>query len=104
MKSPLKKLISVFFEKGGQRVKPLMYAQFTLFIIAIFSGLLARNNIGNMNYWSYSVIMDLMIGTGVILIGIENYIVNKKNPKHYLIWFICAIIFYWLAVDNYFLN
>jgi lactate dehydrogenase-like 2-hydroxyacid dehydrogenase len=53
--------MSLFFEKAERRVKPLMHAQFAVFIIFLFTWILARNNIDNPNYWTYSATMDLMM-------------------------------------------
>ncbi|MBK5463505.1 hypothetical protein [Peribacillus sp. TH27] len=102
MNSFFKKIMSLFFEKAERRVKPLMYAQLTVFVGVVFAWFLVRNNIDN--YWSYSAIMYLMLGTGILLIGIENFIVREKKRKDYLIWFISALLFYWIAIDYYFFN
>ncbi|MGE7187014.1 hypothetical protein ACQKKK_24515 [Peribacillus sp. NPDC006672] len=101
MNSFFKKTLSLFFEKAERRVKPLMYAQSTVFVGVVIAWFLGRNNINN---WSYSAIMYLMLGTGVLLIGIENFIVREKKSKDYLIWFISALLFYWIAIDYYFFN
>lgn len=38
----------------------------------------------------------------MLLIGIENYIVNKRNKKEYIIWFVAALIFFGIAIDQFF--
>ena len=102
MNSFLNKVISLFFKKVERRVKPLMYAQLIVLVGVIYSCFLVWNN--HDNYWGYSAIMSLMLGTVFLLVGVENYIVREKKNKEYLIWFISGLLFYWIAIDYYFFN
>ncbi|OCA86214.1 hypothetical protein F7984_12610 [Pradoshia sp. D12] len=95
MNSIMKNIISLFFEKAEHPVKPLMYAQITVWIgmgIASFPVLYTSRF-----YWMY-----LMLGTSFLLNGIENYLVKETNRRGYLIWFICALLFYLIAAEDYF--
>lgn len=94
MNSFLKKIMSLFFEKSKHRVKPLMYAQLTVSIIAIIlSWLVIINKIDNYE------ITYFMLGTSFLLMGIENLIVNKKKRRDYIICFISSFCFYSIAID-----
>ncbi|MCP3764862.1 hypothetical protein NLX67_21310, partial [Domibacillus sp. A3M-37] len=102
MNSFFKKIMSLFFEKAEHRVKPLMYAQLAILIGVIFLDFLMRNSVDN--YWSYSAMKNLMLGTVMLLIGIENFVVREKKRKNYLIFFIIALLFYGIAIDDFFLK
>ena len=85
MRSLLEKIMNTFFEKSSPRNKHLMYLQRILIFIAIYVWLQARINIGTSAYYIYSGILDILIGLMMLLIGIENYIGNKKIRSN--IWF-----------------
>lgn len=95
MNTFLKKFMSLFFEKAEQpRIKPFMYAQLTLSIIAIIlASLLVIDKIDNYE------IVHFMIGTSFLLNGIENFIINKEKRRVYLTYFFSSLCFYWIAID-----
>ncbi|PQD94442.1 hypothetical protein CYL18_14615 [Pradoshia eiseniae] len=90
MNSFLERMIKVFFEDEERTVKPLMYAQIILFISAPFA-------------WNHFAVMYFLLGTGFLLTGIESFIIKGKKRKDYLIWVFSGLLFYWIAIDNYFL-
>ncbi len=95
MNSIMKNIISLFFEKDEHPVKPLIYAQITVWIgagIASFSVVYTSQF-----HWMY-----LMFGTSFLLIGIEKILVKETKRNSYLIWFISALLFYLIAVGDYF--
>ncbi|WP_309090602.1 hypothetical protein [Domibacillus sp.] len=102
MNSFFKKMMGLFFEKAELRVKPLMYAQLAILIGVVFLEFLVSNSVDN--YWSYSAIRNLMLGTVMLLIGIENFVVRGNERKDYFIFFVVALLFYGIAIDNFFLN
>ncbi|KWW21941.1 MULTISPECIES: hypothetical protein [Peribacillus] len=102
MRSFLDKIKNTFFEKLSRRIKPLMFVQILLSIIAIFVSLQALNEIDTTVYYTYSTIIKITVGFVMLLIGIENYIVNKRNKKEYIIWFVAALIFFGIAIDQFF--
>ncbi|WP_148631136.1 hypothetical protein [Bacillus sp. E214] len=102
MNSFLERFMSLFFKETGRSVKPLMYAQLILFVGAVFGWFLVRYKFDDS--WSYYAIIYLMLGTGFLLIGIEDFMIREKKRKDYLIWSIVALLFYWIAIDNYFFN
>ena len=102
MNSFLGRFMSLFFKETRRRVKPLMYAQLTVFVGAVFCWFLVKYKFDNS--WSYYAIIYLMLGTGFLLNGVEDFMVREKNRKDYLIWSIVALLFYWIAIDNYFFN
>jgi hypothetical protein len=99
MRSFLNKIKNTFFEKLAHRNKPLMFGQIILAFIAMFAGFQAINNIDTV-YYIYSVICFIALGFEMLLIGIENYIVNKRNKKEYIFWFVAALIFFGIAIDR----
>jgi predicted nucleic acid-binding Zn ribbon protein len=96
------KIMNTFFEKSPRRNKPLMFVQIILAFIAIFVWFQARNKIDTPVYYTYSGILDIIVGFVMLLIGIENYIVNKRNKKEYIIWFVIALMFFGMAIDQFF--
>ncbi|MED0870215.1 hypothetical protein [Bacillus spizizenii] len=97
-----KKIVSLFFEKAERRVKPLMYAQLAILIGVIFLEVLVSNSVDN--YWNYSAIRNLMLGTVILLITMESFVFREKKRKDYLIFFIAALLFYGISIDIFFLN
>ena len=95
MNSIMEKFISLFFEKAEHPVKPLMYAQITVWLgmaVASFSVLYTSQF-----YWMY-----FMLGTSFLLSGIEHLLVKETKRKGYIKWFICGLLFYLIAVGDYF--
>ena len=79
MNSFLERFMSLFFKETGRRVKPIMYAQLIVFVGAIFSWFLLRYRFDDS--WGYYAIVYFMLGTGFLLIGIEDFMVREKNVR-----------------------
>lgn len=99
MNSFLNKTIGIFFEKTNRTVKPLMYAQLTICIGIVLTLFLTWNN----DSLSSMAIIHFLLGTYFLLSSIEQFIIKPKQRKGSILWFICALLFYWIAFD-YFIN
>jgi uncharacterized membrane protein HdeD (DUF308 family) len=101
MLSFLNKIINIFFEKPSTRIKPIMFLQIILGAFAIFVWFQARSTAETPVHHTYSGLLRIVAGFVLLLTGIENC-VNKKSKKEYIKWFVLALMFFGMAIDQFF--
>lgn len=79
-------------EFWDDRNKPILFIQWVLTIFAIILYFQTYNSID----YFHSGIIRLIAGIITFLIGIENYIVKKRE---YIFWFILTIMFCGMGID-----
>lgn len=79
-------------EFWDDRNKPILFIQWVLTILAIILYFQTYNSID----YFHSGIIRLIAGIITFLIGIENYIVKKRE---YIFWFILTIMFCGMGID-----
>lgn len=104
MSSSLNKIKDTFFEKLSRRNKPLMVLQLILGAILIFVWFQARSTVETPAFWTYSAILKVAVGFVMLLVGIENCLVYKRGKKDYIFWFVLALIFFRMAIDEFFFS
>ncbi|MET3322361.1 hypothetical protein [Peribacillus butanolivorans] len=79
-------------EFWDDRNKPILFIQWVLIIFAIILYFQTYDSID----YIYSGILRLIAGIVILLTGIENYIVKKRD---YIFWFILTIMFCGMGID-----
>ncbi|MFE4242022.1 hypothetical protein [Peribacillus butanolivorans] len=79
-------------EFWDDRNKPILFIQWVLIIFAIILYFQTYDSID----YIYSGILRLIAGIVILLTGIENYIVKKRD---YIFWFIITIMFCGMGID-----
>ncbi|KRF61388.1 hypothetical protein ASG99_26045 [Bacillus sp. Soil768D1] len=79
-------------EFWDDRNKPILFIQWVLIIFAIILYFQTYDSID----YIYSGILRLIAGIIILLTGIENYIVKKRD---YIFWFILTIMFCGMGID-----
>ncbi|MBK5442214.1 MULTISPECIES: hypothetical protein [unclassified Peribacillus] len=79
-------------EFWDDRNKPILFIQWVLIIFAIILYFQTYDRID----YIYSGILRLIAGIIILLTGIENYIVKKRD---YIFWFILTIMFCGRGID-----
>jgi hypothetical protein len=79
-----------------------MFFQIILGALAIFIWFQARSVVDTPVYYTYSGILRIIAGVVLLLRGIEIWIINKKGKKEYIIWFVLALMFFGMAIDQFF--
>ncbi|MED3912700.1 hypothetical protein FQP34_24660 [Peribacillus simplex] len=79
-------------EFWDDRNKPILFIQWVLIIFAIILYFQTYDSIE----YIYSGILRLIAGIVILLTGIENYIVKKRD---YIFWFLLTIMFCGMGID-----